>query len=169
MNESSLKTYIKQQVKKLVKQIRGYSKSQKKLWQQIPWLTLEADGRNGYLDNFSRAYHHGFWAIESSKSMGYYSVYVDLETGKLVDAFFASHSFSMHDIDIPKKSELKPAKNENVLRISIDELDASQIIQELKEKIRQPYSKSYYPEKQEKWRKDLRGDLGLEKIYKRKK
>ncbi len=74
---------------KIVEFVRDYSRSQKEFWQRIPLLALEADGRDGFYDNYYRAYRQGFWALQSSVSRGYYSVYVDLSTGELVDAYSA--------------------------------------------------------------------------------
>ncbi len=120
---------------KVVREIHDYSRSQKELWQRIPLLALEADGRTGFSDNYSRAYHNGFWALEGSVSSGHYSVYVDLATGELVDAYSASRSFSVCDIDVPKDSTLKPARNVEVLNLAfnLDELDAQKIVASLEE------------------------------------
>ena len=103
-------------VEKVVEEIRDYSKSQIKLWQRIPLLALEADGRTGFRGNYSKAYHNGFWALDGSFSDGHYLVYVDLSNGELVDEYV-----------------LKPARNKEVLQLvfNLEELDAQKIVTSL--------------------------------------
>ena len=64
--------------------IRDYARSQKDLWQKLPYLDLQATGRGGFGD--SPCYREGYWIIQSSQmhSIGGYSVIVDCETGELV-------------------------------------------------------------------------------------
>lgn len=122
-------------VKDLVKMIRKISEEQIDLWQQIPYLALQADGRTGYSDNYARAYHYGYWAIQSSVNSGYYTVYVCLENGVLVN---------------PRKGTKPdfPASDEDVLRIAMHmaELNASRIIKDLKAQALTPIP-SYYKDK----------------------
>jgi len=108
----------------LVKDICDYSISQKNLWRRVPYLALEADGRTGFGDNYSRAYNGGFWALDGSIVNGGYEVYVHLTTGNLVDAYFASNSLSVSGVDIRKESKLKRAKDSSILGLDLDELDA---------------------------------------------
>ncbi len=152
---------------KLAEGIRNYSKAQKKLWQRVPLLALEADGRDGFLDNYSRAYDTGFWALEAGIRDGCYSVYVDLATGELVDAYSASGGFSVCDIDVPKESKIKPAGKEDVLTLAfrLDELDARKLVNSLERKAKEPYPSYYNPEEQEAWRDKKRKELNLQELF----
>ena len=152
---------------KVVKDMRDYSRSQKELWQRIPLLALEADGRTGFSDNYSRAYRSGFWALDESVSGGDYLVYVDLATGELVDAYSASSSISVCDVDVPKDSALTPAREEEVLKLALnlDGLDAQQIVTSLEEEARAPYSSYYDLKEQEAWRTETRTELNLPQFY----
>jgi len=80
----------------LVKKIGDLSKKQRHLWQQVPYLALHADGRSGWRDDYNRAYTSGYWALASSQRN--YTVYVDLETGNLVDAYDLRKSAKEEDI-----------------------------------------------------------------------
>lgn len=73
-------------VKGLIKEVREASRQQKALWQKIPYLALQANGRGGYSEQYKRAYHHGYWAVTGGASGFDRVVFVDLETGELVDA-----------------------------------------------------------------------------------
>jgi hypothetical protein len=151
---------------KVVESIRNYSRSQRELWQRVPWLALEADGRNGYCDTYARAYSTGCWALEGSVSRGYYSVYVNLFTGELVSAYSVPDDFSVIS-EVPKVSNLRPADNREVLKfaLSLDELDAKKLISELEEEAKEPILPPYNPIGQEVWRNEIRRDLNLKKIY----
>ena len=142
--------------KEIIEQMKLYSESQKETWRQIPFFALEADGRSGFSDSYSVAYRNGFWRISSSVAKhGSYTVCVDLETGQLVNAF----------------NVLEPATDRDLLRILADELDASKIIEELKGRVAAPFHWSQEKRKEEieQWRAAKRAELGLEKVYTRKK
>lgn len=115
--------------RELVQKVQKVSKQQKSLWQQVPYLALQADGRTGYSDQYSRAYHQGYWAVESSVRDGSYSVYVDLETGELVNAYD------------PRETAL----DEDVLSIilHLHKLDATQIVSALKAHATEPIGNYY--------------------------
>ena len=152
MEMGNLKQKIEDIRKDLVEMIREHSRSQKELWRQVPYLALEADGRDGYSDNYSRAYHTGYWAIDAGVVRGHYTVYVDLENGDLVDPY----------------SPDEPAWDGDVLRLanSVKELNAKKILKELKEEAQEPtHAAIEHPPK--RWRKRLRKELGLKKLYTR--
>ncbi len=136
--------------------IRRFSRSQEKLWQQIPFLALQADGRSGHSEQYSRAYGYGFWALRSSESGGYFTVYVDLENGDLVNP---------HDL-------ARQASIQDVLRLAttIEELDAKALIKKLEKEAGEKTWEGYDKEKKEAWRNDLFKKLNLKpKTYKRDK
>jgi hypothetical protein len=68
----------------LANKIRDYCQSQKELWNKIPWLALQANGRGGYCDEYSRNYRLGIIALGSGSSGGCYNYFIDLATGGLV-------------------------------------------------------------------------------------
>lgn len=153
---------------KIVENIQGYSREQKKLWQRIPSLALEADGRTGFSDAYSMAYHKGFWALNAGiEEDGCYSICVDLATGELVQAYSALSDFCQCNSEKPKKSKLIPARRADILTLafSLDELDAPEIINRLKEKAKKPYCSCYDSKKQAEWRDGLRKELNLKEIF----
>ncbi|MFA6603755.1 MAG: hypothetical protein WCT10_02840 [Patescibacteria group bacterium] len=141
----------------LAESIRAYARSQKEQWRLVPWLALEADGRSGYLDNYSRAYNLGVWALDASRSDGGYNIYVDLATGELIRA-------GMFHWDQGKPT---PASDREVLALAahIKELDAAAIIKGLQRKSKKPTNKFYDPAKQAAWRKKIRRERGLKPVY----
>lgn len=151
----------------VVETVRDYARSQKKFWQKIPLLALEADGRKGFSDNYSRAYKSGFWALNGSINGGHYSVYVDLATGELVDSYFASNSFSVCDSDVPKDSTITLARNEDILKLvfNLEELDAKKIVSSLKKGAKEKYSSYYNSKEKEAWRNKTRVELNLLEFY----
>jgi hypothetical protein len=120
-------TEIKDRADALCEQIREFSKSQKDIWQQIPWWANQANGRTGWSDNYTRAVESGYYATYSEN--GYYRVYIDLENGRLVS---------------PHNTE-QEVNNTAVLRFAyqMNYLDAAKLLAELKEDITKPYG-SYY-------------------------
>ncbi len=120
---------IKNKRSELIQLIRDYAKSQKDLWQQVPYLALQADGRGGFSDAYGACYHEGYWTIFSSQmhSIGGYSVIVDCETGELVYPY--------------KKG---PAPDHCLLLINIEELDAEKVIAQLKKRAKSKNSKIIY-------------------------
>lgn len=141
--------------KELVNSIRELSKSQKDAWQQVPFWALQADGRTGFSDQYSRAYRQGYWAVETTVHKGSYSVYVDLETGELVSAF----------------DPRKQARNTDVLMIASDpiQIDAVSLVKELSRDAKQPVDTYYNAQKQDKWRQAILKELNLRpNAYRRK-
>ena len=60
--------------------VRAYCRSQRKLWMEIPYLALEADGRSGFSDQYSGAMHYQLWRIE----IGQVQAWICLFTGQIV-------------------------------------------------------------------------------------
>jgi len=71
-------------IKEQAKLIRDYVKSQLKLWQKIPYLAVQAQGRErqkgfgGFSDNYNLAYEHGLWRLGAG------NLFVDCENAELV-------------------------------------------------------------------------------------
>ncbi|PJE51115.1 MAG: hypothetical protein COV29_02475 [Candidatus Yanofskybacteria bacterium CG10_big_fil_rev_8_21_14_0_10_36_16] len=130
--------------KELIDKIREISRLQRSLWQQVPYLALQADGRTGYADQYMRAYRSGYWVITSSCRDGCYHVSVDLETGELV---------------CPLAPERK-SSDEDVLRIalSLHEIDVERILRKLKIASERPFHRSYKQEDKER-RKRLQDSI----------
>lgn len=141
--------------KELVNLTRELSKSQKRIWQQVPFLALQADGRTGYSDQYSRAYRQGYWAVESTVHGGSYSVYVDLETGELVSAF----------------DPRKEARDEEVLMIASNpnQLDAVSLVTEIAKDAERPIGSYYNAQEQEKWRQETLKEYNLRPAEYRRK
>lgn len=138
---------IKQVMRNLAERVKRFSENERDLWQKVPYLALQADGRSGYSDQYSRAYDQGFWAIHSSAVNGYYRVYVDLETGRLADP----------------SNLIKTPCDEDIITLAahLDELDAQNIVTELGKYSTEPTYKGYDPNKQNEWRNGLIRKLGL--------
>ncbi len=147
------KEKISTQAKALVEAIREYSRSQKKLWQKLPYLALEADGRTGYLGTYAKAYRLGYWEVQCSVNRGDYNMYVDVETGEFISPW----------------DYQKEVPDEYVLRLALrpQEINVEQIIEELRQKAQRPTSSVYNSHKQARWRGRLRRELGLGKVYSR--
>lgn len=142
-------------VRMLIEHIRAFSRRQAALWQRVPYLALEADGRTGFNDNHSRAYRQGVWAVDSCVN-GNYTIYVDLATGELIDPF------AFHE-----KGEIKPASDAGVLTLAtkLAELDAFAVVQRLEERAREPVASYYDRATQQRWREETRREYKLTAIY----
>ena len=139
---------IKDLAERLVASLRELSVSQASLWQQVPYLALQADGRTGYSDQYSRAYRQGYWAIEPSlMDYGSYMIYVDLETGEFVDGYIPTNSAN--------------AKNILMLANYPEQLDVYRIIRYLKKECKKPTQKNYDKKEQKTWRESLRKKFSL--------
>ena len=124
--------------RKLAEAMRNYSRSQKILWQQVPDLALEADGRSGYLDETHRNVL-GIRALPSGTWDRTYHLFVDLETGDLVSGH-----------------ELRTLSDDDVLKIKPDDLDASRLVRELIERGAREDN-----EEAAAWRDEMRRTHGL--------
>lgn len=117
---------ISAETRKLIEKLREYCRSQVAIWQTIPELAVNADGRTGFDDNFSRAYHCKIWALEKTVTSAGYEAIVDLNTGHIVSAM-SPKLFAPDDV---------------VLRLLLtpEVLDAGRIARELKREARVPIS-----------------------------
>ena len=152
---------ILEDAKSLVARIREYSIEQTSLWQQIPNLVLNAEGRTGFSEDYRLAYMWGYWAIDGSCSNTGEDarVFVDLASGELVNYNSAYNT----------NVEQGLAQDVEVLKLAmhLDELDAHAIIRMLKQEAEQPYPSYYKAERQDTWRKQKREELGLETLFTR--
>jgi hypothetical protein len=122
---------IRNKALKLVKEIQDYSMKNKAYWNKVPYLACMANGRTGWNDQLSRAAEQGYWAVNAVS--GYYRIYVDLETGRLVTPLKLTNDANEEDI--------------LALAFQMDEIDAAKIAKELEEWAKEPYG-SYYSGKQ---------------------
>lgn len=109
----------------LATEIRQFSIGQKELWQLIPSLELESEGRSGWLDNASLTYKYGLWMVGSSLYGGRASYAVDCYTGYLVWLN-----------DYIEKKELHFLDDASVLSLS-EELDAQAVVDNFKSHIKE--------------------------------
>ena len=129
----------------IAEELRKYSKSQKFLWQKIPYLALQEQGRTGYSDPPMTAYEYGLWHIKG--------LFVDLETGELLD---------IHPTIL--------ANTSRVINLELEDLDAGAIVNRLTSDIStQEKDWPWDPiEKRRKWRRSMTERLHLNPIsYKR--
>jgi hypothetical protein len=124
--------------------LQAFSKKQKELWQQVPYLALQADGRGGYSGQYSYAYSCGFWKLTSYSNSGMSHPYrVNCATGAI-----CYWSDGAPEVD-PHSTGL--------LDVSIEDIDVNRIIADLKKAAVRPYA-SYSRESAEKveaWRKEM--------------
>lgn len=160
----SKKEEVQDMLPKMLKAVREWCESQAELWQRVPNLALEADGRSGYLDDYSYCYHYGFWRIWESSPRGQYLLCsVDCATGVLAND---SASF--------RQGSLVVARDRDVLHLldRLDEIDAELVIARLEENIATPQSEFIarsnpdWPNKQEGLRQQV--GLGYDRPYTRK-
>ena len=72
---------ISDSVKNVVDFVKEYSRSQKSLWQKVPWLANQANGRTGFSDDFRLTATEGMWTLNNN-------LCVDLEDGDILDRYF---------------------------------------------------------------------------------
>src|SRR3989344_4154609 len=106
----------------LIKEIEEYSISQKELWQQIPYLYLEANGRTGWSSDIPYTEK----ALQVSES-----VCVDLRTGTLLPCFPSG-------LPIRERKLVEEEFSEIVLNYE-EVLNASRIISNLEGRVKVPY------------------------------
>jgi|SRR3989344_2389519 len=114
---------IKDEGQKLIRAIGRFSKSQKELWQKLPYLALEADGHNGYSPDLADIYRNGIWPVRSSiVPHSHHYVCVDCATGELI----SGNAFRAH-------GTIEPPDDGAVLRIlfHLEELFARRVIDDL--------------------------------------
>lgn len=107
--------------------LRQFCREQKSLWQQVPWMALQADGRTGWSESYARAYKSGYWTIDRVRVHSYYVGFVDLATGELVGIG-------------PGKSlsTATPLSGDFVLQVTIKDIDAAHVIGEIQQDVMRP-------------------------------
>ena len=136
--------------------LREWCASQKELWQQVPYLSLQADGVTGFLSSHQICYTQGIYSIRhQGYDQEFRAINVDCATGRLVQW----GSLQMEDAD-----------SSTILQFvdHYEELDAETIIANLKA---QAAAKSaYQPERTKEinaWRKAKAEELQLTLIFTR--
>ena len=143
----------------LVAQLREYSESQTELWRQVPWLSLQADGRSGGMGFYDRTYRLGLWPVEDGGSS--LAVAVDCNSGRII------FPRQVHNL-----VTLEAASVVKILQLAVDpaRLDAQQVIDYLKKKATQPrpsYISAAEALARDKERRALAHRYGLTKIFSR--
>jgi hypothetical protein len=154
--------------KKAESDIREYFRSQKELWRLVPNLALEANFHGGWSPFLDHAYREGYLF-----TFEHYGIYIDLETGELVDRDTVCGS---HDPDEP--CEIDDAYI-GTLAYDIGKgyCDAEKIISELKQQTSRSHQKDKYTseeyhlerEREEaEAREKVRKEYGIETVYTRR-
>lgn len=87
------------EVSQAARAIRLHYYRQLPLLRQIPYLALEANGRGGWLDEWSRAYGHCMMAIHQKNKIapgvggGSYDMFIELRSGVLIGASGSSSHY----------------------------------------------------------------------------
>jgi len=132
----------------LAEAVREYSRSQAELWKQLPWWTLQAQGRvSGWGPGYE--YSFGIHILESLDTHGHHIGGVDLETGEI--------------IYIPDSStNIRPITDDTqILEIDLEELEAEPVLAMHKEEAGQRTASYYNYEDQEDRRQELARRYGL--------
>ena len=102
--------YISTHIKYITKLIRAHLRSQKELWQQIPWLAYQADhlryqlddGFNGpgigQFQHYYLVHQRGFWTVPEWDWRINNCLYIDCESGELCNTtsgFFGGNSVNL--------------------------------------------------------------------------
>lgn len=135
-------TGIETMAYELIEKLKRYSESQRESWHRVPYLALQADGRMGYNEQYSRAYKNGFWAIDLNPANGYHAICVDLESGRLVDP--------NNPANPPNDKDLL------VLALNSDKINANKIIAELERKSKAPVRRGYNNPGHQSWIQEWR-------------
>ena len=166
-------TDLLEQRDSLTEGIREFCRLQKNSWQRVPLLALYANGMGGYNDMYSSAYHHGYWNINSSVTSGHYTVYVDLDSGELIDAGSVSGMAIMDHVLTPT-GQMRLADAEDIVRLDFQDLDAQIVIDNLEARARKDVKKenkyltsNKTPEELTAWHERIRVNLNLQKVYTR--
>ncbi|SRR6266481_4936408 len=149
---SVLESNVSKCKKELARAIQAYAKSQKKLWQQIPYLALQADGQLGFSETYQVAYAQGYWTIERNL------LYLDCATGKLVDH--------------PKTKRLATDSSVILASTFVHALDAQIIMEALRKVINSPRGISSVAQAEEKhletWHQGIMAEHQLGPVYVRR-
>jgi hypothetical protein len=139
MSENTSKS-INDLIDEVISLIRDLSKSQVELWRKVPALALEANGKSGYSADLKLAYAKRLWTLNSNNHYGELQLFVDLDTGELVDY------------------KRNPSKRDAVIKLafSLDQIDAQKQIDWLTKVAVGPTFYAYDVGEQAKWRAEER-------------
>lgn len=111
----------------LIASVRTYSEEQAETWQLVPWLALQADGRDGGMGHYSHAYENGMWELHIAHDHMHH-VCIDCATGVVTFlAFRPNRVFG-------------PVCDDTIVRLSnhLEHLDAKAVVASLQAKISEP-------------------------------
>lgn len=140
---------------KLAGEVRELCKAQVDIWREIPWLAIEADGRDSWT-HISTLGFLGLWRIDADQH--WYSLMVDCNSGELLRG-------------------LKPAEADDIIALSArhDLFDAAHVRERLIRQAKFPYKGPFggqgrlaYERKWDGRKERRRKTLGIEKMYTRK-
>ncbi|MBX4210610.1 hypothetical protein KW783_01410 [Candidatus Parcubacteria bacterium] len=150
------KKFLQESVKTLLVLVQEYCRSQVDLWRKIPWLALEADGRDGHNDIFSWAWAYGYWPIHVvGDARSGYTIFMDLSTGKMVNA----HDQTRSPDEISLLIILSALENIDAMRIT------TMLTQEGKKSVKKYMGSS---KDKRKWRKEMQKKYNVRTIFVRK-
>ena len=110
----------------LVHEVRAFCRSQASLWQTVPYLALEAQGKGGFSDNLYNCLHTGFWMVTHHGSGGsFVACSIDCATGELANQYA---SIRQERLVLARAEEILP------LCSHLDDLDAELVVVKLTEK-----------------------------------
>jgi hypothetical protein len=141
--------------------IKEYVKSQLNLWQKVPYLALQAEGRGGFNEDYQRAYEDGYWSIDDPNGSTRYCL-VDCETGELVF------------VEGKRTKRITKLDPDQIISINLEHLDAAKVVKDLREQSKWENSDRFYfsgnPRTPETWRNVRIKKYNLQPdIYRRKK
>lgn len=131
----------------LLERIKEHIRAQKELWQQIPWLALQADGRHHSLFappvRYRGVHAAGYWRISCNGN----DIDVDCETGEIYE-----------------RKTTREGHPHFVLALALTPscLDAQAIIDKLRREACTEHDRGLDPEKQGRWRERTAKRFGLE-------
>lgn len=145
---------IRSDRRELVISVRAYVRAQKEDWRRVPWLALQADGRNGvYSAKYQYAYLYGFWLTGDSNA----SPAIDCATGELVGlTTLGCATLSLSDWNVVGLSG------------ALEKLDASKVLRYLEQDARGgavPRSRQEKLDERPGWREELIRELKLSPLY----
>ena len=145
---------IKEARSQLVASVRSFVKEQLETWRLVPYLALQADGRDGGIGYYADAYKHGLWRFQIRRStLGPH--FIDCDSGRICTYGSRGYVF---------------AGDRSIVRMldDIDEIDALQVVAWLRDQIRKPRP-SWISEEEavnrEIERQCIRAQLALQERY----
>ena len=138
-----LKAHIETSISVLARQVRLYVAGQKQLWQQIPYLALEANGRSGFASD-EQPWMSKLWTLHKP---GDGAVFIDLVEAKIVNS---------------EKTEVSDNLIIPLLNCLAD-FDAQAIIDRLTEEASMPYKNGYDPATNDALREEIRAKYNVQK------